>query len=174
MVRKVKCKYCEREITNDKAFRFINNKEKPIYYCNEAEFIESLKQKSNREEIYKLMSDLLRYEFLTPIWKKCMNEFIEKYNSEIVRETILKFKNNIVYGLNKNFENEFIKMRYIKAIIENNIEPIKKSIEILKTRDEKIKNETLTTNELYDTGAICDLSKIKSNILEFLKDSDVN
>lgn len=173
-MRNVKCKYCGKIITNDTAFCFKDNKEKSNYYCDEKEYIHSINQKNNRDEIYNTMNELLGYEFLTPMWKKSMNGFLDMYDFKVLKETILQNRDSIKYGLEKNFDNEFFKLRYIEAIIKNNIEKIKKDFKDIDIRKTKIENEIFASNDIYGTEAVCDLTKKKSNILEFLNRSDLD
>ena len=173
-MRSVKCKYCGKTTTNDIAFCFKDDKNQSNYYCDESEYIESSKQKNNRDEIYNIMNELLEYEVLTPMWKKSMNGFLDTYNFKVLKGTLLQNKDGIRYGLEKNFDNEFFKLKYIEAIIKNNVEKIKKDFKDMEIRKAKVENEVFASNDIYGTEATYDLTKKKSNILEFLNRGDLD
>ena len=170
MARKVRCAVTREYGTSD-TFIKIGNK----YYKSQQIYDEYEKEKVYRQKILDMISfDFLDYSpgqtFPTLIVKQLKQ--LDFYSKEVIYQTFLKCYDNIMYYLkNKDFKDDCAKIRYIFAIIKNNINDVYKEC----LREEKIidKQEEQTTNfDVVDEQSMMNIgSKIKAkDISDFLED----
>ena len=133
MARKVRCAVTREYGTSD-TFIKIGNK----YYKSQQIYDEYEKEKVYRQKILDMISvDFLDYSpgqtFPTLIVKQLKQ--LDFYSKEVIYQTFLKCYDNIMYYLkNKDFKDDCAKIRYIFAIIKNNINDVYKADKIQKAR----------------------------------------
>lgn len=133
MARKVRCAVTKEYGTSD-TFIKIGSK----YYKSQQIYDEYEKEKSYRQKILDMISfDFLDYSpgqtFPTLIVKQLKQ--LDFYSKEVIYQTFLKCYDNIMYYLkNKDFKDDCAKIRYIFAIIKNNINDVYKADKIQKAR----------------------------------------
>lgn len=146
MSRKVKCKICKKELTNDKAFK-VNDGKRNLYYCSEEEYNQMLKDKKDKEDCYSYLCSIINMEFLPPIFVKELNTINKYYEYPVITRTIKENIKVISWFLDSNSDGgEYGKARYISTIIKNNINRVSK---IYKKEQEELANIfNPTTNEV--------------------------
>lgn len=128
---KPKCRFCGKTIDDDPFVNIIrtkSGKEKKEFYCNEYEYKKSLskigKNQStiDKERVYKLFAEIIGRDEIgnTVFWreKKDWNKLADdKHIADYLEENRISLSNS----LSKIINVEFNRIRYLSAIIKNNI-----------------------------------------------------
>lgn len=140
MGRRVKCKICGQVSNSDIAYR-VTTKGKNTYYCNEEEYNELLKKRESAFRCEGVILNILNIPFISPMLKKELSEVSKFYTYEVIERTFKENEQQISWFLNNNANStEFGKIRYVMAIVKNNINAI----------DKKYKAEQKRIKELFD------------------------
>lgn len=142
----VKCRKCGNKIDRNDAFKVVVDN-KNVYYCNEKEYEEHVKEKQKiererfikkkeqqllkqkkekekiiRERIYDSITRIFGYLPKNTALYKEMNELIVCFGYELI-DDYLKEREDYLYDTiqNKNFESEYGKIRYFSAILKNTL-----------------------------------------------------
>ena len=129
---KVKCKCCGASIDKKVAIGIPHNKV-TWYYC-----ANHVGQKSPREKVYDIIFEIFGRQILNTVIYKELDPIIKEYGAEKMIAYLEENKTYLEQCMSKNFSSEYASIRYISAIIRNNIhdftphksEPIRKSVEI--------------------------------------------
>lgn len=152
MARKCKCKICKKELTTDVAYKVIANN-KNVYYCNEEEYQNELKEKQQKDNCYNTIKSILNEPFVTPMMKKEISKLKGFYSYIVIEKTFKECEENIKWFLNnKEYNTEYAKIRYIITIIQNNINTTyKKHIQDIKKMENLFKK---SNNNIIDVDLI--------------------
>lgn len=160
MPRKVICKICGKQLTNDKAYKVtINGKNK--YYCTKEEYDNMIKQSEIKQDCLNYIAECMRLKFCTPFVLKEINKLINYYDYPIIKRTFKDNIDSINWFLDNNSNSsEFGKVRYIFTIIANNIN---KSAKTYKEEQEKMKKLFNKSNNDIEIMNTMENNKIKNN-----------
>lgn len=141
----VKCKNCDKKIERDSAFKVIvNNKNQ--YYCNENEYLEKNKEKDFKDKVYEIANDIFGYIVINTTLMKEIKSIAKTSSYYNIYNYILENKQMLDKVMNKDFNNEYGKIKYFSTIIKNNLKDYKQytnykndtnsklNIEVVKTR----------------------------------------
>lgn len=171
-MRKVKCKICGNELTNDVAYKVkigkVNN-----YYCTKEEYEDLQKQKQTKEECMVYVQQMLGLPLLPPMMIKEINRVSKSFDYIVIQKTFKECESKIKWfleGASGSFD--YPKARYIITIIENNInsvfkkhkheqEQMKRLFEIQKDKEIEvdlfnISNKPTTTSKVTDISEFLD------------------
>ena len=175
MKRKCVCKICKRKGTTDVFFGAIEGGKKK-YYCNEQEYINYMREKDSKDELFTYIAkDVLQYEegqILPPILIKKINELHNFYDYEVIHECFVICKDNITYWMTtKSFTSEFGKVSYIMKIIENKINDVYDKWKFKQRQHAQQENYNLDSliNGINESKP----SVSSGGILDFLDEEDV-
>jgi len=134
----VKCKCHNNKIERDAAYKVVvNNKNE--YYCNEYEYLKIKEEKENRINTYNIINDIFGYVVINTILFKEINEISKVYSYTKIYSYIKENLDNLNKFMNKNFNNEYGKIKYFTTIIKNNLKDyIIPKREIVKISDSEI------------------------------------
>jgi len=94
------------------------------YYSSESAYQQIMAQKEYRKKCLDYLCNILDYDDDIPfptIMPKLLDE-MKKCGYDVLFETIQRHENNIVWALqNKDFSNEYQKIKYIMTIVRNNV-----------------------------------------------------
>lgn len=127
---RVTCQICKKKIERDTAYKVVKMSKTGVsktvkYYCSEEEFLNEQNRKKkirdDQDKVYKLCCDIFGYkihnsQFFTEwhMWEDLKtNEIIAQYlqdNMECLKEIC-----------QKDFDNEYNKIRYFSAFLKNNL-----------------------------------------------------
>lgn len=158
MPRKVKCKICGRELTNDIAYKVIKNN-KNEYYCSQQEYEEMIKEKDNKVKCINLLNEIMQVPYAPPVLVKEIDKIREHYTYEVIYKTIKEMARNIEWFIKNKESTEYGKARYISTIILNNINQVKKKYDI----EMKVKNEMFNKHNFVDVDIINDTNTVTRN-----------
>jgi len=126
MARKVKCKMTNEYGTSDVFYRADNGE----YYKSKEIYDIYVYEKKCRIILIDKLIDIMGYKNMTQfptVLSKEVKILHETYSYGVILKTFNHCNKNIQYALsNKNFGNEYGKIKYIFAIIKNNINDIDK------------------------------------------------
>lgn len=126
MSRKVICKICGKQLTNDIAYKVVING-KNQYFCAEEEYIVKQKEKESKDKCIKTIAEILNVKIVPPVMVKKVNELREFYDYTVIEKTFKECSNSIRWALEtKDFNSEFAKAKYIISIVVNNIDKVYK------------------------------------------------
>ena len=169
--RKVKCKHCKKELYNDEAFKVTLNG-KNFYYCNEEEYNSIQREKDEYNSCLLIVAETMNTKFVAPVMVKKIKELRDFYNYNVIGRTFKECKQTIQWSVeNKDFNNEFVKAKYITSIVANNIARIDKKIKQEKKEIEKLfeKSNNDIDLEIMDISANREIkNKDVSDISMFL------
>lgn len=149
--RKVKCRACGKESTNDVAFKVTVNG-KNIYYCSEDEYNEKRKENDNKTKCLETITGIFGVKMLPPVMVKKVNELRQFYDYIVIEKTFKECTDKISWALEtKDFNSEFSKAKYIVSIVANNIDKVyKKYIKDLKDMERLFAKEEVVDIEMID------------------------
>lgn len=116
----VKCRYCGNKIDKNNAFKVII-KGKNNYYCNEKEYKKIEEEKANKIKIYEVIDEIFGYKVINTAMTKEISSIAKDETYTRVLNYVLENKQFLEKIMNKNFTNEYGKIRYFSTIIKNNI-----------------------------------------------------
>ena len=115
----VKCKKCSEKIDRDSAFKVVVNN-KNSYYCDELEYLEVQAEKEARLKVFKQLEKIIGKTTNTVLNKEI--KIIADVHTHIKLSRYLEDNlQELKAVLNKNFNSEYAKLKYLFAIIRNNI-----------------------------------------------------
>ncbi len=119
----VKCKLCGT--THEKTESYSPTGKSP-YYCSKEEYEEEQVNQIMRKSTFTLLhDDILNYDERQIVVNKKLEQLGKSYGWEIVFKTFKHCENDIKFWIQqKNFDNEYLKINYIMAIITNHINDI--------------------------------------------------
>lgn len=170
--RKCRCKLCGKELTTDVAY-CVQGKVK-MYYCNEAEYNEVIKQQQIKNECMDYVAEVINMRFTPPAMIKLVNGLNEFYDYIVIKRAFKDNEETIQWVLsNKEFSSEFGKYKYIISIVLNNIDKSYKAY--LKEQEElkKLFNQPNTNDidiEILNSNRSEVKVKQNSDISMFLDD----
>ena len=178
--RKVKCRFCFKTLNSTEAYHIDDGKQYP-YCCSAQEYFAEKIDNENMHKCYEVLYDAMRYRdnaILPNIVKKTLNDLHKSYSFEVILETIQKQKCSIEIACDtKTFNNEFVKCKYVMAIICNSIEDVYKQMKIEEVQHQKDETELEKINSSYvefENGSIIrpvqanKYSRRNTDISEFL------
>ena len=119
MGRKPKCKYCKKEL-DDPYVVFVNGKKQN--YCSKEEYDFVILEKEYYKKILNICKEILGYKTFNSIVGKEIKELHSEYKYQSIYNCINKYKQDIVFYIDLNdIEKEFNKIKYMFAIVKNNI-----------------------------------------------------
>lgn len=120
----VKCRLCGAKVERKNAFKVVVGN-KNAYYCNEAEYQKVLHNRKVKDNTYACINEIFGYKVLNSALFKEINLLLEIYSYEHILAYLMENKNYITKVLERDFVNEYAKIRYFSAIIKNNIADFK-------------------------------------------------
>lgn len=141
----VKCRCCGKQINRDTAYKILKGKTNN-YYCSETEYNNDLYEKAliqkDKNDTYTLIEEIIGKTINTALFKEIQTWLLVTNYKNIV-SYLSDNKQQILNSMqNRNFNNEYGKIRYFSAIIKNNIGDYKP------TQPEVVKQ---TNIEVYET-----------------------
>lgn len=142
MGRKVKCRFCGKELNIDDAYK-VNIGKRNAYYCDQQEYDMKMEEKANllaeqeqerlkiehnkelRSSIYSAAERVCGRIFNKTSWMD-INKTVSFLNEQYSLEQIDEYVNNEAQRFldilaKKDFNTEFAKIRYYTAVVRNNI-----------------------------------------------------
>ena len=158
MSRKPKCKFCGKIIENENPYINIieskNGNKRREYYCNKEEYIRSKKKKvdANTDRVYYLACEIIgRTKITNTIFWKEKKAWNEISSDKIIADYLEENKNYLSNSLGNIVDIEFNRIRYLSAIIKNNLNDYKVKVERenepKKVVNIEVYNETYNTKE---------------------------
>lgn len=146
IARKCKCQVTGEWGNTDIFYKVTNKKGRNKYYKTKEIYNKYIKEKESQEKLLKYIAieilDYDQYRVLPPILLKKIKEIHKVYNYEVILETFQQNRDTLNYWMNleDKFENEFQRVSYMMAIINNNIIDIYKEWKRKQSRKKKETN----------------------------------
>lgn len=150
MARQVKCQDTGEKSTSDKAYKAPNGK----YYSSKEAYQEIFIQKEARNECIAYLYELLDYDDIPAptVLYKLLDE-MKKCGYDVILTTLEQCEDKIKWALDhKEFNNEYNRIKYLMAIVRNNV------VDVYKVKQDQkkaaiidIKNYQHQTND-YNIG----------------------
>lgn len=165
MGRRVKLQDLGEFGNSDNAYKGTDNK----YYSSEEAYLKILEDKADREKCVEIVFNLLEYEpgqKISTIFFKKLKEY-EPYGYKVILKTLEKSLNSLEWAMmNKNFDSDNGKIFYIMAVVNNNINDVKRECN---------KEEKLTKQAQKEEKCRIDMPNVDiTNIGTKKKGSDVS
>lgn len=158
MGRKVKCQITNVYGDSDNFYRSVDGK----YYQSKELYLQEKRDKLVLQKINELLLELLNLKTYPSYLGKIIKDFHENHSYDVIYLTIATSKSNIRYALqNKQFKNEYSMLRYINAILSNNINDVEKAYQRKKhsaVKNVKIDNDVFE-NQRTNTKKKKDITK---------------
>ena len=143
--RKAKCKKCGKELYNTEAYQVIDGNKKS-YYITEEEYNEIQKEKEQYNSCLERVAEITNVKLVPPVMIKKINEIRKFYDYYVIERTFKECQAIIQWAIdNRDFNNEFVKTKYITSIIANNIAKVDKKI---KQEKEELERLFTKSNEI--------------------------
>lgn len=136
MPRKVKCRFCGKQIDLNQAFKVKHGKTN-WYYCSYEHSI----MKSDRELFYQEAYDVLG-QITNSLFFKEMETISQIYGYKKMKMYLIDNKDKFNVFNYKHFNSQFAKIKYFSAILKNNLGDYTLPKETIKRR---------ASTEIYDT-----------------------
>lgn len=133
----VKCQFCGKKIDKKNAYCISKDyqnkngewKVRNHFYCSESEYCEANKSKRLRVKIIELCQELIDQHFNDTMLSKMVSELSKEYDIELVFNYLYENRDYIYRLLaSKNFVSVFAELKYLKAVIQNNIQKYKETL----------------------------------------------
>lgn len=116
----VKCQICGTRIDRDIAYKIQqNNRNK--YYCSQKEYMRHQQELADKDILFDLINTLFGYKVINSVLFKEITSIHECYEYSQIISYIKSNQDMISTMLNRNYTNEYCKIRYFVTIISNNI-----------------------------------------------------
>lgn len=169
MARKVKCFVTGEEGTSDVFVKKPIGKQNKYFKSNQI-YEDYIKEKEVKDKLLIYISNvILNYregQYLPTVLIKKINELASIYTYHVVLETFQSKEDTLQYwmGLDNKFKNEYAKVSYMMAIVNNSINDVYKEWQYKQKRkqSESIKVDT----DILNVDIVN--SKTKKDISEFL------
>lgn len=116
----VKCQSCGLKTDRDIAFKIkvqgINK-----YYCTENEYLKIINEKKIKDDTYITIYEIFGYKIMHTTLFKEVSELATVYTFDKINKYLSLNKAYITSTMQKDFKNEYAKIRYFMAIIRNNL-----------------------------------------------------
>ena len=120
----VKCRLCGTKVDRNEAFKVVVGG-KNTYCCNEAEYQKVLHEREVKDNTYECINQIFGYKVLNSALFKEINLLLDVYSYEHILAYLTENKEYIAKVLEKDFINEYAKIRYFAAILKNNLADFK-------------------------------------------------
>lgn len=129
----VKCRICGKKIEKKEAFKVVINS-KNHYYCNESEYENYKNEQDNQSHIIEIINEIFGHVIhSTALYKEIQNTK-KCYGSNKTLHYLIDNKDNLTYIISrKTFANEYNAIRYLFAILHNNLPWYQYTDEVQKT-----------------------------------------
>ena len=119
------CRDCGKKVNRDLAYKIVKGKAN-LYFCSEDEYKRILAEKEKAQEIrnglQSIIDEIFGYPVTNTALYKEQSEWAKVKPLEIIKDYLNDNKQYISTALeNKQFVNEYGKIRYFSAIVKNNI-----------------------------------------------------
>ena len=129
-----KCKICGTQLNTTEAYKVTDKKGTNRYYCSASEFEaeEARKKKAaeDKDRVYYLICDILGEKEIinTALWaeKKIWNK---AFSDEIIAKYLAEHRDYLISAVSKLSGTEYAKIRYVSAVLKNNLRDFKPKIE---------------------------------------------
>ena len=131
MARQVRCKFCGKQMNINDAYKVVaygpkSGKPSNLYYCNTEHYQknQSIKEKSkiDKDKVYSLVCEIIgRKEIINTALYKEWQSWNMVASNEIIYQYLEENKSYLCSAISKLENKEFNRIRYLSAIIKNNI-----------------------------------------------------
>ena len=162
-----KCKICGTQLDSKTAYKVTDKNGKNKYFCSASEFEaeEARKQKAaeDKDKVYRLICDIFGEEEIlnTALWKEKII-WNKAFSDEIIAKYLAENKDYLTSAVSKLSSTEYAKIRYISAILKNNLRDFKPKVEVVET-------PRVVVEEYYETKY---KSKTRMALEDFEEDDD--
>lgn len=119
----VKCRICKNKIERNEAYKVVV-KDKNQYYCNAEEFSEWNRENENRMKSIDLIFELIGETTNTSLMKE-LSQIAKVHSYTKIANYLETNMFDLDISMNKEFETEYGKIRYLMAIVKNSIADFK-------------------------------------------------
>lgn len=116
----VKCKCHGEKKDRDSLFKIVING-KNEYYCSEVEYLNIQIEKESRIEILNSVNEIFGYIITNTIWFKELSMLEKTFTYTKISSYINNNRNKLTQYMNKQFNNEYSKIKYFTTILRNNL-----------------------------------------------------
>ncbi len=158
MGRRVKCRITEEYGDSEDFYKAKDGR----YYKSKEIYINYKREDLARRKTNTLLMEFLKLRSYPPMLGKLIKELHQDYSYEVIYLTVVNCKKNIQYALsNKHFNSQFAMIRYIGAILKNNIPEVYKFCQMKKnSKTKKIDiDKDVFENQRTNTKEKKDISK---------------
>lgn len=136
-----KCKICGKTLDRKTAY-CVRKNGKNFYYCSQEEYDRWTDEKDKKEKIKNYISSLSNCGMSTICWTEinnCISLLIKFYSLDQILDYLRYDTERILNILSdKDFQSNLAKVRYVIAIIQNNIEDYTRDAEIQATDSQEL------------------------------------
>lgn len=123
-----KCYICKRDIPKGGQYEtwILNTKGSLVKknVCNKDEWDKYTKEMEYRKLIFEALHDYMGYDLsqiVPPVVSKEVSVLHERYTYRVIYNVVRSLENNIRIAMKNDFKNDFVKGKYVAAILMNNI-----------------------------------------------------
>jgi hypothetical protein len=116
----VKCQGCGEKIDKDIAFKIVV-KNVNRYYCTESEYLNIANIKKTKDNTYLYINDIFGYKVVNTVLFKEINEIANTHTYLKISNYIYENNKFLCSAMQKDFNNEYCKIKYFTAILKNNL-----------------------------------------------------
>lgn len=124
MGRKAKCQICGKTLETSTAYKIIKTtpkKVRNIYYCTEKEYQDWIDDIEEKNLTYRLIYNIFGREVVNTILYKEVSALAKIYTFGTIHNYLEENYEFLSKIMQKDFENEYSKIRYFAAILKNNL-----------------------------------------------------
>lgn len=142
-----KCRFCGKENKKSKEMYLYRNGKQNVYFCNEEHLIPWQKEEAIKKDIFESVFFILDHETYNTSLLKEINNLLTTYKSQDVADYLSENKLDIYRIMSaKDFDSEYGAIRYLMAIIKNNMS------DYIQTNKPKPTHEIPAENLVMDFG----------------------
>ena len=126
----VTCKICKTKVDRDSCYKRVVNG-KNWYCCNKEEFDKHEQEKQDRAKVFTLINDIFGYTVTNTMLFKEYQIWLGLCNNPGIVSYIEENKSYLVGVMDKkDFQSEYIKIRYFSAILKNRLGDYKPKVKV--------------------------------------------
>lgn len=148
-----KCQICKKQLNTNEAYKVVDKNNKNKYYCSEVEFqaeeARKNKAKEDKDNVYKMIVKLFRYEVVNSQLFAEWNIWNKLRTNEEIYQLLQENEEYLQQICDRHFDTEYQRIRYFCTVVKNKLADFKPKPRVV----EEVKPRVVVEEVMYEAPA---------------------